>query len=135
MTPREGRCLCGSTRYRAGGEASHVGYCHCASCRRSSGAPFVAWATFPKASFAFSAGVPSRHRSSEPVVRSFCPRCGTPLTYEHSATPAEIDVTLASLDDAAGLAPGFHIWVSQKLPWVVLEDGLPRYEKSREGPE
>ena len=133
MDPREGGCLCGATRYRAGGDASHVGYCHCRSCRRSCGAPFVAWATFPKASFVFSAGEPTRHRSSDAVLRSFCPRCGTPLTHEHSATPEEIDVTLASLAEPHGLAPGFHIWVSHKPPWVVLADELPQYAESRAG--
>ncbi len=127
-----GGCLCGRVRYRAGGEASHVGYCHCRSCRRSSGAPFVAWATFPRSSFVFSAGSVGRHRSSARVERCFCPDCGTSLTYEHAATPAEIDVTLASLDDPAPLAPDCHIWVSQKLSWVELADGLPQYRETRE---
>lgn len=129
---RSGGCHCGRTRYRAAGAAAHVGYWHCRSCRGSSGAPFVAWATFEKAGFAFCAGVPGRYRSSGAVVRTFCPQCGTPLTYEHSATPSEIDVTLASLEEPEGLAPEFHIWVAHKLPWVVIEDGLPRYDESRE---
>ncbi len=36
---------------------------------------------------------------------------------------------MATLDEPASLAPGMHIWVSRKLPWVSLEDGLPRHDE------
>jgi len=35
-------------------------------------------------------------------------------------------VTLATLDEAAQLAPQMHVWVADKLPWVRIEDGLPQ---------
>ena len=130
--PYEGSCLCSETRYRATGPASHVGYCHCRTCRRASGAPFVAWVTFEKARFQFTKGAPARFSSSENVVRGFCGRCGTPLTYENLVTPSEIDVTVSTLDEPGALAPGFHIWVSHKLPWVSVDDGLPQYPTTRE---
>jgi hypothetical protein len=65
--------------------------------------------------------------SSPKVRRGFCARCGSCLTYSHEARPAEIDVTLASLDEAAQLAPRMHVWVADKLPWVRIEDGLPQF--------
>lgn len=127
----EGGCLCGATRYRAAGPATNRCYCHCRSCRGASGAPYVAWATVPAAGFALTRGALATVRSSEPVTRGFCPRCGTALTYAHSARPGELDVTLASLDEAGALAPECHIWVSDRLPWVVLGDGLPQHEEWR----
>ena len=46
----EGGCLCGSVRYVVNGmpvaEESPC-LCHCRICQRASGAPVVAWATFP----------------------------------------------------------------------------------------
>ena len=84
----EGGCLCGALRYRATGEARFSTLCHCASCRRAAGAPAVAWVTFAEGSFAFTRGEPVQFRSSPPVVRSFCGRCGTPLSYRHDALPA-----------------------------------------------
>lgn len=45
----------------------------------------------------------------------------------------EIDVTLASLDEAASLAPQVHVWVGEKLPWVVAADGLPQFAAQTTG--
>jgi len=129
----EGGCLCGSVRYRASGEASHPTLCHCNSCRRAAGAPVVAWVTFPRAKFAFTKGAPSRHRSSPPVERTFCSNCGTPLTYQHSAYPDEVDVTTASLDDPSAFPPADHTWTSERIAWLELGDRLPRHERSRLG--
>ena len=131
MGAYEGGCLCGAIRYRAAGPATNRCYCHCRSCRGAAGAPYVAWATVPTAGFALTRGTLTTYRSSEPVTRGFCPRCGTALTYAHRKRPEELDLTVASLDEPGALAPECHIWVSQRLPWVVLGDGLPQYEEWR----
>jgi hypothetical protein len=123
----EGGCSCGKVRYRAEGDVTSLCYCHCRSCRRAAGAPFVAWGTFPRSTFRITAGDLTTYRSSAEVVRGFCSTCGTPLTYEHARRPQGIDVTLASLDQPGVLRPACHIWVSHRLPWVELGDGLPQY--------
>jgi hypothetical protein len=128
---REGGCLCGATRFRVSGAVTNLSYCHCRSCRLASGAPFVAWGTFETSRFRLLRGELARFRSSKPVVRSFCPACGTALTYAHDARPGELDVTLVALDDPGALAPECHIWVSHKLPWVTLGDALPQYPEWR----
>lgn len=126
-----GRCLCGTLRYQVAGPATSVGYCHCISCRRASGAPYVAWATFPRDTFVLTQGALAEHRSSTHVMRGFCPACGTPLSYRHDRRPGEIDLTLATLDDPSVLTPGFHIWIEHKLPWVRLDDGLAQFQRFR----
>ena len=120
-----GGCLCGAVRYEAPGPASNLCYCHCDSCRRATGVPAVPWVTFARAGFRLSRGALAEYRSSAQVVRGFCAACGTSLTYRNELRPAEIDVTLATLDDPAPLAPAAHIWVADKLPWVSVADGLP----------
>lgn len=122
-----GGCLCGALRYRVSGAPTNRCYCHCTSCRRASGAPFVAWATFARSAFQLAQGTLSTVRSSDKVARGFCAACGTSLTYAHDERSAEIDVTLATLDDASAVAPEYHIWVWDKLPWVTIGDGLPQY--------
>jgi hypothetical protein len=129
----EGGCLCGATRYRVAGAARNACFCHCRSCRRASGAPFVAWATFPTEGFALTGGALRLHASSEPVTRGSCPTCGTPLTYAHAARPGEIDVALATLDDPAAVRPECHIWTSHRLPWLEPGDGLPRFAEWPKG--
>jgi hypothetical protein len=125
-----GGCLCGAIRYQALGAPFHQTVCHCSMCRRSAGAPMVAWFSVEPANFAITAGQPSQYRSSERAVRSCCPTCGTQLTFKHDGLD-EIDVTVCSLDDAAAVAPNDHTYVSSQLPWVHLNDGLPRYDEAR----
>jgi hypothetical protein len=79
-----GGCYCGYVRYATDGTPSDETSCHCSVCRRVSGAPFVAWFTVPVAALRFTAGEPVLFRSSEHGTRSFCPRCGTPLTFQSS---------------------------------------------------
>jgi hypothetical protein len=114
----QGGCLCGAVRYRARRPPRISTICHCADCRRASGAQSVAWVTFPAESFSFLEGEPASYRSSPPVVRTFCGRCGTPLTYRHKQRAGEIDVTTATLDDPEAFPPTKQVFLEQKLSWV-----------------
>lgn len=127
-----GGCYCGDIRYETDGTPFHETVCHCSICRRTSGAPIVAWFSVPRAQFRVIRGEPRRFRSPQ-AVRSFCPRCGTQLTFAADAFPEEIDVTTASLDDPNALPPKDHSYVTTRLTWVVLADGLPQFSGSREG--
>ena len=130
---RDGGCLCGAVRYRVRGAPRSVVHCHCAMCRRASGAPVVTWATFPAAAFEIVAGVPARIRSSDHAERTFCGRCGSPLTFCDDNHMDWIDVTVATLDDPAALAPTRHIWTESRLPWFDTDDHLPRLPRGSGG--
>src|SRR5512143_1962868 len=127
----QGRCFCGFVRYEAGGTPSQETICHCSICRRTSGAPFVAWFTVPAVDFRFTSGKPASFRSSEHGTRTFCARCGTALTFRSSRYPAEIDVTTCSLEQPDRLPPKDHTRTSAKLSWVTLNDGLPVFPEER----
>lgn len=116
-----GGCLCGAVRYRACGAPKWVAYCHCASCRRATGAPVTAYAGFARERFSYVAGAPRRFRSSPGAARSFCGDCGTPLTYEGERWPGEIHVHLGTLDRPAELVPQKHAFADERLPWLALE--------------
>ncbi|WP_149541314.1 GFA family protein [Siccirubricoccus phaeus] len=122
-----GGCLCGEIRYAAHGAPFHPTLCHCGSCRRAAGAPVVAWFSVPREGYRLLAGTPARYASSPGVTRTFCPRCGTSLTYESAAYAAEIDITTASLDDPEAVPPQDHTQTAHRLGWVSLADGLPAY--------
>ena len=114
----EGGCLCNSIRYRIKGTPLAQGRCHCRSCRRASGAPSVAWVVVNASDFAFIDSDPVRFRSSPSVTRTFCGKCGTPLTYQHDERAEEIDVTTASLDDPEAYPPTKPVFPEQKLSWA-----------------
>jgi hypothetical protein len=124
MSQAEGGCLCGALRYRVAGVPSASVICHCESCRKASGAPSVAWVTFDAADFQWLRGEPRGYRSSAPVLRSFCERCGTPLTYAHGDRAQEIDVTTVSLDDPTRFPPAQEVWLEQRLGWEAPNAAL-----------
>jgi hypothetical protein len=47
--------------------------------------------------------------------------------------PARVAVSLATWDDPVAVRPQAHIWVSRKLPWVALDDGLPQFAEGFAG--
>lgn len=127
----EGGCFCGAVRYRATQRPLGSMICHCRSCRGIAGSPVVAWLTFVHDRFAFTRGEPAVFQSSKGVRRRFCSDCGTPLTYESTKSPEEIDVTTCSLDEPEAFAPTHHSWLKHDLGWLKFGDGLPTYAGSR----
>jgi hypothetical protein len=123
---RRGHCLCGAIRYRVTGEPIYVAHCHCESCRRASSAALVTWAGFRRDDFAFTAGDPTAYRSSPGVVRRFCRRCGSPLTYESVRWSDQVHVQVCSFEDPAAFRPTQHVHTAEQLPWLQLADGLER---------
>jgi hypothetical protein len=130
MSVISGGCMCGAVRYEATGTPSNITHCHCADCRRSAGAPFVTWASFGRNEFRFTHGQP-REFSFAGRLRSFCPACGTPLTFKAGVDAEEVDVTVCSFDHPEAILPGDHTWVEDRLPWIHLADSLPRHAQSR----
>lgn len=125
-----GGCQCGAVRYAVDAAPSYRTVCHCTICRRSSGAPMVAWFTVPVTGFRLLAGEPASFRSSAMATRTFCGRCGTPITFRRDGLD-EVDVTACSLDDPEAVPPEDHTFVRSALGWARGEDGLPRFPAER----
>jgi hypothetical protein len=127
MTTLEGGCLCANVRYRIEALDSDVAdYCHCTQCRKASGAPVVAWIQVAPTRFALLSGAPLAYRSSLRAVRWFCPGCGGQV-YMTDDEGRSVGVALGTLDEPALVRPTVHGWDSMRLPWLCLDDHLPRY--------
>ncbi len=122
----EGGCLCGQVRWAATAPPANARVCHCRLCQRWTGGPFFARAVFLAEAFSHT-GQTTRWPTSPRVDRLSCARCGTPMFSQPNDEPARTGVSLATLDDPAALRPECHIWVSSKLDWVRLDDGLPQF--------
>ena len=121
-----GGCLCGQVRYRASAPQANVRICHCSSCRRAVGGPYFARAVF-LAETIERTGETTSWPTSPRIDRLSCARCGTPMFSAPKDAPARLGVSLATLDDPDALPPQMHIWVSEKLAWVTIDDGLPQF--------
>lgn len=125
-----GGCLCGAVRFEAAGDPVRVVSCHCGQCRRASGAAFLTFAHFPKDGFTWLREPPTRYRSSSYAERGFCPKCGSTLTMHEDVLDDRVQVTLGSLDRPADVSPDDHVWTEDQLPWLTIEDELPRFPRS-----
>jgi hypothetical protein len=134
----EGGCLCGALRYRVDAEPLDTGYCHCTMCRRSTGAPVLAWASVPAAAFAYTEGQPTVYLSSSWGQREFCAGCGAQICYRDQGsaeTPKTVEINSGCLDDPAAAPPRHHIYDADRIPWFETADALPRYAGAKPGDE
>ncbi|HVV40489.1 MAG TPA: GFA family protein [Nitrobacter sp.] len=122
---REGGCLCGAVRFTAKGEPANVRICHCRRCQKAMGSPFYARAMFDPNAVTIRGDVAS-YPSSATIERVFCPACGTRL-FSRRTNGTAIGIALAVFDDRNAFAPTEHIWVSEKMAWVEIKDGLPQH--------
>jgi hypothetical protein len=129
--PFVGGCGCGAVRYRLASTPFDAGYCHCSMCRRSSGAPVIAFATVPLNDLTWTSGMPRRRRSSGFGERWFCGDCGTQLAMHVDHQPDTIDFTIASLDEPQEFAPRFHIFFASRIGWFDTTDSCPRHAEFR----
>ena len=125
-----GKCHCGAIQYELTGEPKVVALCHCSDCRRSAGAPFVAWAMYPESSLTVTKGVPKTINSSGTAIRSFCSECGSGLFYRNEAVlPGIVDIQSATLDNPNALKPTVQIQTAERLNWVTRMNELPEFER------
>ena len=127
--PIRGQCFCGHVQFEIRREALSACHCHCESCQRASGAPFVTWATFRVDDFELTKGTLTERLSSPGVTRGHCSECGTTMTYTSDRKPDEIDVTVTCMDQPAIFKPSAHIWIEDKQPWLDIGDELPQFER------
>lgn len=126
----EGGCQCGAVRYQVAGTPQHVALCHCSDCRKSAGAPMVAWAAFAEDEFTLLQGDLTTYNSSGTALRSFCPTCGTGIAYRNAEyLPGIVDIQSATLDDPDALPAGAHIQTAERIGWMAEAHSLPEFQR------
>jgi hypothetical protein len=121
-----GGCLCGAIRFEVELPSKWCAHCHCSMCRRAHGAAYVTWVGFRADQFRVVAGTLARYQSSPGTTRSFCGRCGSPLTFESQRWANEVHVARAAIPGAIDRVPQAHVFASDKAEWVPLSDDLPK---------
>ena len=72
-------------------------------------------------------GTVGYYASSPGVRRGFYSRCGTALSYENRRWAGDIHLMVGAFEAPETLKPQFHVFAQERLPWLHLDDGLPRY--------
>lgn len=125
---RHGGCHCGRVRLTMTGEPVRVGICHCATCRRETGGPFMAFAVWPSERVAITGEAASWTATTD--HRHHCPACGA--TLYATTDGGEVEVRLGALDAApSGLTPSYELWVGRREPWLAPLPGAAQHAGNR----
>jgi hypothetical protein len=125
----EGGSFCGGVRYTLT-DVFDAGCCHCPLCRRTSGAPAMAWVNTPRAGCRLLRGTPRFAATSGEFRRAFCTDCGT-LMWTERIDPARWDMVAVrhgTIDRAAAIEPAIRLCHTGRLAWFRIDDALPRVE-------
>lgn len=133
MADLTGRCLCGNIRWRSPGPVLWGGFCHCDSCRRATSSPVTAFFGVPRETLEWSGETSVHETSGGKVRRLFCAGCGSQVSYQADHWPEEAHLYAATLDDPERFEPDAHYHCGEQLPWLNMNDDLPKFQASAEG--
>lgn len=121
------RCLCGAVELSAGFPVFWAWHDHSRASRKAHGAAYATYVGVWKSRFRVTKGEKfvTRYEDSEAGrVRSFCSRCGSPLTYERAHSPKMINIPRALFDGRTGREPLYHIAIEEMQEWTYTGDPL-----------
>lgn len=129
----DGGCACGAVRYRVLGPPIFVNNCHCSLCQRQSGTGSAVNAFYESDRVVLLSGelrshsVPTGSGRPQEIVR--CETCMAAVwSYYPRLGQLGAGVKVGTLDDPGALTPDAAIFVSTKLPWATVPDGIPQFE-------
>ncbi|MEL6610385.1 MAG: GFA family protein [Pseudomonadota bacterium] len=120
------QCYCGAVQIVARADPITVAYCHCASCRRHSGAPVSAFAAFAESDVTMTPEEGPTAGTAPGVSRGFCAKCGSPTLARYDYLPGQVYVPVGLFEDPNAIAPESHSHTGEQVTWLCLADDLPR---------
>lgn len=130
MPKHSGSCLCGHIAFEAEGPPNNVTNCHCTSCQKASGAPFVTWVEFPTDQITWLGAEREWRASSDKAERGFCPKCGSSVTFRFTGGDAT-DLPSVLFETPSDFPPQDELFVDSKQEWVELHPGLVHHKQDR----
>ena len=110
-----GGCRCGKIRLTAAGATRNVANCHCASCRKATGAAFATYVDFDRTAVRIDGEIRA-YESSPGVERLFCGACGAPIAYREKEAD-EINLHIGVFDEPKNFRPREDVHEEERV-WV-----------------
>jgi hypothetical protein len=130
-----GACFCGAIVAEMRGDPFWICYDHDDDCRRAVGGALIVWVGCRPGQFRLRQGKPVSFSKTPGVVRTFCGACGTSISYADEGLADELYLALGFFDHPEHFQPEAHAYWPMKLPWLELDDALPRkdtYSRARD---
>lgn len=131
MKTQTGGCQCGEVRYKSVGESIALYICHCRECQKQSASAFGISLEISRIGFHVTRGIPkywSRATDSGRELRcAFCLICGSRLWHESDPLSETLSIKGGSLDEPLDVSNAIHVWVTRKLPGIIIPDNTPQF--------
>ncbi len=111
----QAKCLCGGVRIDADLDTQDVGVCHCDTCRRWAGGPFMAIEASENVIVA-GTDLLGIYESSGWGERGFCNRCGSTLFWR-SKDASHYAISAMAFDDLSEAVLTQEIFIDSKPDW------------------
>lgn len=121
-----GSCLCGVVAFEMEFPAFWAWHDHSRASRLAHGAVYATYVGTWRKRYRVTAGEGEIKRFEDKetgAVRSFCGRCGTPLTYERKPSRGMLNIPRALFHTRTGRQPIYHIAIEEMQDWAY--DGKP----------
>jgi hypothetical protein len=134
----KGGCRCGGVQYTASERPKDIVVCHCRACQQVSGSAYIPFTGVSKKALTFTEESTREFlKLSDVAERSFCSKCGAPITMAYSFQEDEVSLTMGSLDLGSLKCEmpvvKKHIFLRERAPWIVLaDDGAERWGTSED---
>ena len=120
-----GQCLCGSVCFEIDTPARWAWHDHSPGSRRAHGAAYATYVGSWRKRFRVTAGERDIARYEDKrAARSFCRRCGTPLTYERGHAPHMVNIPRALFASRTGRQPLYHVGIAEMQDWTYAGEKL-----------
>ncbi len=116
------KCSCGNLSISISGKPDIIATCSCKDCQVRTGSAFAVNAYFADDCVVAKTGESKEftHISDEgrPIVRSFCPECGTTVSWKAALLPQHVGIPVGGFADPDFPEPRVAVWQASKHKWV-----------------
>ncbi|KIW76298.1 hypothetical protein Z517_11044 [Fonsecaea pedrosoi CBS 271.37] len=130
----KGSCACGRVQYETQAQPLGLTACHCVTCQRVSGGPYLGFVGIPASAVKWKQQ-PDIWYASDIAERGHCKSCGSAVFMRYFFEADRTAVTLGTVIEAEPALPalGAHIFLKDKAQYLVLaDDGATRYDEFSE---
>jgi hypothetical protein len=128
-----GSCACGKMRFELDGRPFRMHHCHCTRCQHSRGGAHATNVLYKIEALRYTQGEELLADFSLPEAKffgtSFCSQCGGAMPRRTVSGGVAV-VPIGALDSDPEIHPMAHQWVSAKVPWFEIHDGVPQFAEA-----
>lgn len=128
-----GSCSCGEVRFEMEGRPFRMHHCHCKRCQHARGGAHATNVIYRIEALKFTAGEERVAGFKLPEAQffgtAFCRDCGGALPRRSPERGAAV-VPIGALDSDPEIHPVAHQFVSSKVSWYDIRDGVPQFAEA-----